>query len=182
VRKVYFPRAILPLATVLGNLFHFGVAFAFTLVYLFALKTYPGQIGLRILLVIPVVFFTTLLVLGMSFILSYLNVFYEDVRFIVSALLQLFFFILPIFFTIEQVKAKGYYDLYMLNPVAAFMVTYQRALLNPPVVKVGLSQTELPPVGIPWDYFGLACITSVMVLFIGFALFNRYQWEIAERL
>ncbi|HEX8551486.1 MAG TPA: ABC transporter permease [Abditibacteriaceae bacterium] len=180
VRKVYFPRAILPLATLLGNLFHFGVAFAFTILYFFMLGTYPSQIAPKILLVVPVLLFTSMFCLGCSFILSYLNVFYEDVRFIVTALLQLGFFTLPIFFTIEQVKAKGFYDAYMLNPIAAFIVTYQRALLLPPEVKV--DGRVLPPVSIPWDYFAIACVTSVLVLGIGFALFNRYQWEMAERL
>lgn len=180
VRKVYFPRAILPLSVVLVNLFHFGVAFAFTIAYFFVLRTYPEHLSIHVLLVIPVLFFLSLLNLGLCLILSYCNVFYEDVRMIVTALLQLCFFTLPIFFTIEQVRANGYYDAYMLNPLAAFIVTYQRALLPPPSVSV--EQQMLPPVGIPWDYFGLACCISVVVLLIGFALFNRYQWEMAERL
>ena len=180
VRKVYFPRAILPLATLLGNLFHFGIAFAFTIFYFFALRTYPEHLHWKVLLVIPVIFFAFALCLGLSLILAYLNVFYEDVRFIVTALLQLFFFVLPIFFTIEQVRAKGYYGLYMLNPVSALLVTYQRALLPPPDVKV--DGVQLLPVGIPWDYFALAGVTSIVVLVIGFLLFERHKWEMAERL
>lgn len=180
VKKNYFPRAILPLASVLGNLFHFGIAFGFTILYFFVLRAYPEHLSPRIVLVIPVIFFASLLCLGVTLILSYLNVFYEDVRFIVTALLQLGFFTLPIFFTIEQVKAKGYYELYMLNPVAAFMVMYQRALLPPPDVKVGAQ--SLPVVGIPWDYFGIACLVSCIVLVIGYALFDHYQWEMTERL
>jgi ABC-type polysaccharide/polyol phosphate export permease len=180
VRKVYFPRAILPLATLLGNLFHFAVAFAFTILYFFVLRTYPEHLSLKILLVVPVLFFNSALCLGFAFILAYLNVFYEDVRFIVNAVLQLGFFTLPIFFTIEQVRAKGYYDLYMLNPIAAFMVTYQRALLPPP--DVSMAGTAVLPVDIPWNYFALGCGVSIAVLLMGFALFNHYQWEMAERL
>jgi len=180
VRKVYFPRAILPLATLLGNLFHFGVAFAFTIVYFFVLGTYPEHLDLKILLVIPILFFASALCLGIAYILAYLNVFYEDVRFIVQALLQLGFFTLPILFTIEQVKAKGYYDLYMLNPVATFMVMYKRALLPPP--EVHTDTATLPAIGMPWDYFALAGVVSMGVLALGFYFFNRHQWEMAERL
>lgn len=180
VRKVYFPRAILPLATLIGNLFHFAVALVFTFLYFFVLGTYPAQIAPKILLVVPVVLFSTLFCLGFALFLAYLNVFYEDVRFIVNALLQLGFFTLPIFFTIEQVKAKGFYDIYLLNPVAAFMVTYQRALLMPPEVVV--NGTTLAPVGIPWLHFILACGISIVVFVGGFALFNKYQWEMVERL
>lgn len=48
-----------------------------------------------------------MLALGLTYILAYLNVLYEDVRFIVTALLQLAFYAMPVFFTIEQVAAKG---------------------------------------------------------------------------
>jgi ABC-type polysaccharide/polyol phosphate export permease len=181
VRKVYFPRAILPLATMLGNLFHFAVAFAFTLLYFFVLGAYPANLRAVALMSIPAVFFTAVLSLGWSYILSYLNVFYEDVRFVVTALLQLLFYVMPVFFTIEQVAAKGFYKLYMLNPIAALLVTYQRALLPPPPV-AGPGGKNLPPIGIPWDYFALAAVTSTLILILGFYLFEKYQWEMAERL
>jgi ABC-type polysaccharide/polyol phosphate export permease len=180
VRKVYFPRAILPLATLLTNLFHFVIAFFFTLLYFFVLGTYPQNLRWEILMVFPVVFCTTMLALGFAYILAYLNVFYEDVRFIVTALLQLAFYAMPVFFTIEQVAAKGFYTPYMLNPIAALLVTYQRALLPPP--EVPSAGVLLPSIGIPWPFFALAAFTSFLVLVIGFALFDKYQWEIAERL
>lgn len=196
VRKVYFPRAILPLATLLGNLFHFGIAFLFTIVYFFGLHTYPShlfvgghpwQLRLELFLVLPVIFFMAVLCLGLSLILAYLNVFYEDVRFIVIALLQLFFYAVPILYTIEQVKAKALYDVYMLNPVAAFLVTYQRALLFPPTVWLVPPSAlhkgiKLSSVGIPWNYFFLACVVSTLILVVGFLLFERYKWEMVERL
>jgi ABC-type polysaccharide/polyol phosphate export permease len=181
VRKVYFPRAILPLATLLANLFHFAVAFAFTILYFFVLGAYPENLRWVALMAVPAVFFTAVLALGFAYMLSYLNVLYEDVRFIVTALCQLAFYTMPVFFTIEQVAAKGFYNWYMLNPIAALLVTYQRALLPPPGV-MGADEKVLPPIGIPWDYFALAAFTSTLILIIGYALFNKYQWEIAERL
>lgn len=181
VRKVYFPRAILPLATLLANLFHFGIAFLFTIVYFLVLGAYPENLRPQILMVIPAVFFTAILALGITYVLAYLNVLYEDVRFIVTALTQLAFYTMPVFFTVEQVAAKGFYVPYMLNPIAALLVTYQRALLPPPNVP-GPNGVALPPVDIPWNFFALAALTSTLILVVGFALFNKHQWEIAERL
>ncbi len=176
VRKVFFPRAILPIISLLSNGFHFGIAFGFTLAYFFALRTYPEQLNWRFLMVFPAVFFTGVLALGLSFILAYLNVFYEDVRFIVQALLQLAFYTMPVFFSIEQVAAQPkLYALYMMNPLAALLVTYQRALLRPPVTP------NVQPVDIPWAYFGLACVSSTVILLVGFRLFEHYKWEIVER-
>ena len=181
VRKVYFPRAILPLSTLLSNLFHFSVSFGFTLVYFFIIGAYPENLRFVVLMTIPTIAFTAVLGLGLSYMLSYLNVFYEDVRFIITALLQLLFYVMPIFFTIEQVAAKGLYNWYMLNPIAAFLVTYQRALLPPPPV-LGIGGNVLPSVGLPWPFFFLACFTSILILIIGFLMFEKNQWEMAERL
>lgn len=184
VRKIYFPRAILLISTLISSLFHFGISFVFTLIYFFALRTYPHQLTPSIVLVIPVLFFMSCLVLGLGFIVSYLNVFYEDVRFIVTVILQLLFYVIPVFYTIEQVRSKGaeVFHWYLLNPLAAFLVTYQRALLGPPLVYAADGKTILPSVGIPWSYFALACVVSVFVLVIGFALFERNKWDMAERL
>ena len=180
VRKVYFPRAILPLAALLSNSFHFAISFGFTLLYFVVLGAYPENLRLVTLMAIPAIFFTAVLGLGLSYILSYLNVFYEDVRFLITAFLQLLFYLMPIFFTIEQVADRGFYNWYMLNPIAAFLVTYQRALLPPPPVIAG--GVTLAPIGIPWDFFFIACATSTVVLIMGFLLFEKHQWEMAERL
>ena len=177
VRKVFFPRAILPIVSLLANAFHFGVAFVFTLIYFFVLRTYPEQLDWHFFMVFPAVFFMGVLALGLSFILAYLNVFYEDVRFIVQAILQLVFYVMPVFITIEQVAAHPkIYPLYMINPLAALLVTYQRALLRPPGVP------GLAPIDIPWSYFALACVSSTLILLIGFRLFEHYKWEIVERI
>jgi ABC-type polysaccharide/polyol phosphate export permease len=185
IRKVYFPRAILPMMSVLTNFFHFGVAFGFTILYFFVLHTYPSQLRLEFLVVIPALFFLAVLALGLGYILSYLNVFYEDVRFIITSLLGLFLYAMPVFYTVEQVAAQPnpwIYRIYMLNPVAALLVTYQRALLSPPRVLASDGVTVLPPIGIPWPYFGIACVVSVLTLVIGYTLFERYQWEMVEKL
>lgn len=180
VKRVYFPRAILPLVTTIGNLFHFGIGFGFTVFYLFALGTYPQQIGWKFLLVFPVVACSFALSLGVAYIVAYLNVLYEDIKFITNSLLQLSFFVLPVFFTIEQVKAKGYENLYLLHPVHALIVTYQRALLPAPRVQIG--DKILTPVGVPWAHFALAIFTSCAILIVGFLLFEKHQWETVERL
>lgn len=189
VRKIYFPRAILPLSTLLGNLFHFGISFAFTLFYYFVVtRSYPEHLRWEFLMVVPVVFFSLALCLGCTYVLSYLNVFYEDVRFVITALLNLFFYALPLLYTVEDVRYKlqgqpWLFHVYMLNPVATFLATYQRALLQPPIVKTATGQI-LPPIDIPqlWPYFLISCALSSAVLVLGFSLFERNKWQMVERL
>ncbi len=188
VRKIYFPRAILPLSTLLGNLFHFAVSFGFTVLYLLWLGSYPHHLRLETLLVVPVIFFTFVFCLGCNLILSYLNVFYEDVRFIVTAITGIFFYFLPLLYTIEDVRQKlgadsPLFHLYLLNPIATFVTTYQRAMLYPPEVKDALGN-RLPPFDISqlMPYFLCACAMSVLILVVGFLLFERFKWEMSERL
>ncbi len=184
VRKVYFPRAILPISILLSNLFHFGIAFLFTIIYFFALGTYPPHLNASFLLIFPTVFFMSCLALGLGFVVAYLNVFYEDVRFIVTVFMQLMLYALPVFYTVEQVLGKGHDVLkwYLLNPIATFLVTYQRALLGPPLVYAADGKTRLPSIGIPWNHFWVASLLSVAVLVWGFWLFEKNKWEMAERL
>ncbi len=184
VRKVYFPRAILPIVTLISSVFHFGISFGFTIFYFFALGTYPQQLGWKVFLVLPAIFFLSCLALGIGFFISYLNVFYEDVRFVVGIVLQLFIYTLPIFYTVEQVFHRGAQtlQLYFLNPVATLLTVYQRSLLAPPVVYGSDGRTPLPSVSIPWNSFALAGVVSLAVLSLGFALFERHKWEMVERL
>lgn len=181
VRKIYFPRAILPLTTLLGSFFHFGISFVFIIVYLFIVRAYPEHWSWKFFLVIPVVFFLMVLCLGISYFLAYLNVFYEDVRFILGALMGLLFYALPILYPVEKVAEKGLLHLYLLNPIATFLVMFQRALMPPPVV-YDANNEVISAVQIPWAHFTVACLLSTLVLVAGFALFEKNKWQISERL
>lgn len=183
LRKIYFPRIVVVLSTLFHQSFHFLIGFIFTIAYFFVLGAYPHNLRLIILLVIPTIFFTFLLCLGLSLMVSYLNVFYEDIKIIVGSLLGLFLYLVPIIYPIERVWSHGklIYTIYMLNPMSAFMVTYQRALLPPPQVLDGAKHV-VPSVTVPWGFFGIACVLSLLIFFLGFYLFNKYQWEVVERL
>ena len=109
-------------------------------------------------------------------------------RFIVTAITGIFFYFLPLLYTIEDVRNKLgagslLFRLYLLNPIATFVTMYQRSLLHPPVV-LDENKNALPSFDIPqlMPYFLCACALSVLTLFVGFALFERFKWEMSERL
>lgn len=185
VRKVYFPRAILPLATLLGNLFHFAISFGFTLLFLFAARTFPEQLRWHFLLVFPIIALTFCFCLGCNFVLSYLNVFYEDVRFMVQALAGIFFYLVPLLYPVEDVARKlgmnsWQWKLYMANPITSLLVCYQRAL-QPVKDDMGhvIPQLNWPDL---WPYLLWAAACSIGALAGGFALFCRHQSQLAEQL
>ncbi|HEY0866301.1 MAG TPA: ABC transporter permease, partial [Fimbriimonas sp.] len=135
VKKVYFPREILPLAGILSNFIHFllgfVVFFGFLLaIYLWSLIRGGGSVVpfqattvfLPVLLAISL-----MLAIGVGFIVSALNTFYEDVKYITGVILYLLFFLCPIMYFVEGIANSDYnlnsanqlvYKLYMLNPVA----------------------------------------------------------------
>lgn len=177
LRKVYLPRAIFPMMSLLNSMVHYGIGFVLTVLFFLVVGTYPQHLQIKFLMIVPVVFFLSVFALGLILILSYAAVFYEDIRFIVTSILSLMIYALPIFYPIEAVYKPAHphiYQLYMLNPLAAFTVTYQRALMHAP------PDSTLP--GIPWMYFFIACCVSVLTLIVGFTLFEKHQWEVVERL
>jgi ABC-type polysaccharide/polyol phosphate export permease len=190
VKKVYFPREVLPLAAVLANLIHFALALVVFFVYLLG---YVGAPLLPSVVLLPVlVFFQTLLIAGLSLIISCLNVFYEDTKYIVSIGLQLMFYLVPVIYFSEQVYhaqlaspelQRWIYLVYHLNPVATLLTAYRKILLPPITVQqVGAVQKQtfisLP---MDWGLLTVACVASVAMFVLGYAFFNRRKWDFAEQ-
>src|SRR3569832_2145127 len=106
IKKIYFPREILPLASAISNLIHFllglAVLFVFMLVvYAIHPQVWPFHWG--ILLVPVLIFMSFCLSTGLSQNNKTTNTFYEDVKYIVGVLLYLLLFLSPIMYFSEQV-------------------------------------------------------------------------------
>lgn len=189
VKKIYFPREILPLSSAISNFIHFLlgllVLFVFLIVvYILHPKIWPFHWG--ILLLPLLLFMSFCLATGLSLIISALNTFYEDVKYIVGVLLYLLFFICPIMYFSEQVYYADInklhpivYRLYYMNPVATLSTAYRKAILDPQPVTV--KGVLYPPIGMDWKYVAIAFVVSVAVLLFGYSTFNRLKWRFVER-
>ncbi len=190
VKKVYFPREVLPLAAVLANLIHFLLALVVFFVYLLG---YVGAPLLPSVALLPLlVFFQTLLIAGLSLIISCLNVFYEDTKYIVSIGLQLMFYLVPVIYFSEQVYhaqlvspewQRWVYLVYHLNPIAMLMTAYRKILLPPITVQqVGaVQQQRFASLPLDWGLLAVACAVSVLTFVVGYAFFNKRKWDFAEQ-
>lgn len=193
IKKVYFPREILPLSTIISNFVHFLLALGVFFGYLFVVYAVTGfevspftwkMLFLPFLLVI-----TLALATGAALIVSALNVFYEDVKYIVNVGLYLMFFLTPILYFSENVyyslKDRGeygelLYQIYHLNPIAMLATTYKKTLLPPGKIDVG-EESLVYALPFDWTLFGICVFVCFATLIGGYALFNRLKWKFVER-
>jgi len=173
VKKVYFPREILPLSVVLSNLVNFLLA----LVVLFGMLVFfqvPFTVWITLLpLIILIQFMFTL---GLGFFFSTLNVFYRDTGVIMDVFLLAWFFLTPIFYPIEILPTHRVLfglnlDIHRLvrwlNPMASLIDTYRLILYGSP---------DGSPPGPPgFDFLARTFFTALMVLVMGYLVFARYS-------
>lgn len=195
VRKVYFPREILPLASIISNFIHFLLAIVIFFVFLFLVWAGSGfevtPFSWRALF-LPVLLIVTLaLTTGVSLLISALNVFYEDVKYMVSVLLYLLYFLTPIFYFSETVwyALKGdsnrdlIYTVFHLNPLAQLATMYRKVLLAPGQIEISENKMSklVPMLPVDWTMFGVTVVTSFGLLIFGYWVFNRMKWRFVEK-
>jgi ABC-type polysaccharide/polyol phosphate export permease len=179
VKKVYFPREVLPISTVLANLVNFMLA----LIVLGVMLYVAGIRLTRWALLLPAIIFVQLLfTLGLALILSTLNVYYRDTAMIMDVLLLAWFFLTPVMYPIEILPQQGMlFGLnvpvqrltYILNPMASLIASYRSILYG---------STQGGPPGPPaFDFFMRTLATAVVVLLFGYWLFCRYRGKFGEQ-
>lgn len=191
VKKVYFPREVLPLAAILSNFIHFLLAlvvfFGYLLfVYILNPRVSPFQVSvayLPILLVIQLALAT-----GLGLLVSALNTFYEDVKYVLGVGLYLLFYLCPIIYFSENVRyrtsthgisAESIYTVYHLNPEAMLVTAFRKVLLAPqPVV---IKEVRYDPMPLDLGLLAVATVVSFFMLWYGYHTFNRLKWKFVER-
>jgi lipopolysaccharide transport system permease protein len=127
VKQVYFPRQLLPLASCLSNLMHFGIAFGMWLI--FVAFTYARLSPALLLLPVALAVQFTLLI-GVALALSSMNVFFRDVGQILEVLITFLFYLTPVFYTFAIFPPKDAWivQALSLNPMAQLVMLYRGAL------------------------------------------------------
>jgi lipopolysaccharide transport system permease protein len=125
IRKVYFPRLLIPLATVLAGLVDFAVAF----VLLIAMIAFYGIHPKHALYVIPLILLALCTSLGVGFWLSSLNVKFRDVKYTLPFLTQFWMFATPIAYP-SSLLSEPWRTIYGLNPMAGVVEGFRWALLG----------------------------------------------------
>jgi lipopolysaccharide transport system permease protein len=162
VTKIYFPREILPTASLLARLLDFVIAMALLLLLLWA---YGQPIHILGWLFMPVIVVVQLLfTLGLGFLGAAMNVFYRDVQHVIALILRIWFYLTPIIYPVSEVPEQ-YLPYYFLNPMTGLLESYRAAILF----------GELPG-----GYFITATVISIVVFIAGFWFFKRTEFQFAD--
>jgi ABC-type polysaccharide/polyol phosphate export permease len=167
VKKVYFPREILPLSIVLSNLVNFGITLVilFPMLLIFGVSLTPWVLLLPLIVGIQMCFVT-----GVALLLSTLNVFYRDTKAIMDVAMMAWFFVTPIIYPIDILPSSRQImgltiDIHrwtrILNPMASLVAAYRDVLYHGRLVGP--------------DFLARTAVTSIAVLVIGYVVFYRFS-------
>lgn len=160
--KVYFPRLVMPVSTVLSQLISFAIQYGFLLIFwVYYLVTGAGVHPNWWVLLTPVlVLQLAMLGFGFGVIISALTTKYRDLSMAVGFGVQLWMYLTPVAYDLDIIPER-FLSVYMLNPVTPLICMFRYAYL-------GVGQPH-------WGYYVLSWAVTMAVVLLGIILFNRVE-------
>ena len=187
---------MLPIASVCSNLVQYFMSVLIFVIYRWGIMpfifhlpghvfTSPGPPPLEVVWLPALLFLEFLLICGVSFIVSALNAFYEDVKFIVQMFMNMLFYLLPIMYFAENIFyskriPEAYrslaYHVYLANPLAWIITAYKQIFFR---IQNIAPRGAVPILSAPFDYrfFAITAVVCILICLFGYAFFNRYKWR-----
>jgi ABC-2 type transport system permease protein len=175
VRKIQFPRLVIPVSLVLLALFNLGLNLLVVFIFTLAAGVHPMLSWLELPLIVALL---AVFAAGLAMLLSSLYVYFRDISPIWEVVSQVLFYASPVIIPITTVQAKlgsGLMHIYMLSPIAAALQQFRHAVIThatPSAAELlGGSLAPLGPIALALATFAL-----------GFVVFNRTAPYVAENL
>lgn len=162
ITRINFPRATIPLASILATFLDFAIAFMLLVVFLFIFKI---KVGFTFFLVIPVILIQLLFMIGLGLALSIFNVYLRDIQSALPLILQAWMLISPVGYSMDMVGDNLKF-FYLLNPMAGLLDSYRKILLH----------DQMPD---PYC-LGMSFIISVAVFAAGYSFFKKNEKKLAD--
>lgn len=162
--KVYFPRLVVPIATVTSNLVRLGIQLLlFVFVYLYFAFFTEATVApnLYICLVPLLILLLSGLALGFGVLFSSLTTKYRDLTFLLSFLVQLWMYATPVIYPLSTIENPTLKTLMLLNPMTAILETFKYAVL-------GVGQFR-------FEYLTYSALFTLFIMAIGIVVFNKVQ-------
>jgi len=164
IRQPNFPTAILPVVTTMTGLIHFLLALPVLIIFLAIDGIQPSSVLFVLPLLMVIQFILTV---GLAYPLAALNVTFRDTQHTLGVLLQMLFYLTPIFYDLNSVP-KEFQPFYQLNPLVPLIEAYRAILLKG-------TQPD-------WQVLLIVSLAVAVILPIGLAIFRRQSNTFVEEL
>jgi len=161
ITKVYFPRLIMPVASVGAALVDFAISFGILIAMMFYYQIIPG---VSILMVLPLVLLTILCALGIGVFVSALNAAYRDFRYALPFLVQIWMYLTPVIYPVTIIP-ENWRWLIVLNPMFGIVDAYRSAILGKPFA---------------WGSLGISLGIATIMFLVGLAYFRKTERYFAD--
>ncbi len=163
IKKVYFPREILPISVVTSGLINFLIS----CLIIFAFLIFSGIGFSGYLIYLPLVILAQYIItLGIVFITSAINVYIRDAEYIINFIVNMLFYATPILYSPDVFAGTKFSAIIKFNPLATIINSYRDILYH---------QT-LPDL----KMLALVLITGLVILLIGIQVFRKLERRFAE--
>ncbi|MBD3882867.1 ABC transporter permease [Phormidium tenue FACHB-886] len=162
IKKVNFPKQIVPLSAGLNHMIHFIVSIPVIILFLYIFGQSPSiswLYGVPILLFIQFV-----MIYGLTLFLASINVFLRDLERLTNILLHFTFYVTPILYPLEHIPPR-YRELLVFNPFGPLMVSWRELILN----------GKLEPL-----YLLIGLGYAMLFWAIGSLVYRKLVWKFAE--
>lgn len=163
IKKIYFPRLIIPISAIFGACFDFVMALIIFFVFVIVFKT---DLSIKTILFIPAsMIFAALASTSVGLTLAALNVKYRDIRYVIPFLIQALLFLTPVFYPVSITSNHWMQLLLKLNPIAG---------------AIELFRGSFSDYRIDWNTVGLSGASCLVFLIIGVYIFRKTEAYFAD--
>lgn len=184
VTKIYFRREVLPLSAIGAAGVHFVLQFGVLVAAMLAFS--HQRFWDEGLLLLPMALGVELVLLaGLGLLVAAVNVYYRDVQHLLELGLLAWFWLTPIVYPSVLARNTRFWGIYLLNPMTAVVLGFQRALYSRVNVEQdGVTSTVLVDAPVTWyaQRLGYVLVAALAILAFGWWLFRRLDGRFAEEL
>ena len=162
--KVYFPRLVVPISTVLSNLLRFGIQLGLFIALWIWFFAAGADVRVNVIVLVLVPFFVLMLAglgLGFGILISSMTTKYRDLTVLFSFIVQLWMYATPIVYPLSMVTNEKLRTLIMLNPMTSIIEAFKYATLGEGYFS--------------WLALGYSFAFMSILLLFGIVIFNKVQ-------
>ncbi len=162
LKKIYFPREVLVIATILAKVFDLSLSSLILIGMMIVSGVIPS---VHALLFLPIFVIQLIFMIGLGLLLASFNLFFRDTQYLITLVLQLWFYLTPIVYSVETFPER-YRWIFRINPLSVFINAYRQVLLG----------QNWPN----WGSLGIGIVMSVSLYGVGYLIFKRLEGRFAD--